>query len=161
MSFYLTFTLVNMALGGGFLASMLYVIQRSDIVLRISIEGSILNILLDLVLIPYFNEMGAVAATGSAMVYMSVRQWSALNATVDVRGSLPFIGRCFFFSLVAAAPFLLLSAMGWNHLILSFVAYALSLVLVLGWVKPLSEEHRTILAGIQPRLGDWARWFVR
>lgn len=161
MTFYLVFSLVNMVLGGGFLTSMLYVVQRSDIVLRISIEGSILNIFLDLVLIPYFNEMGAVAATGSAMVYMSARQWYALNATVDVQGSLPFIGRCFFFSLVAATPFLLLSAMGWDHLVLSFAVYALSLVLVLGWVKPLSEEHRTILSGIQPRLGDWARWFVR
>lgn len=161
LAFYMVFALLNLALGGGFLTSALYVVQRSRAALRATIEGSILNILLDIVFIPYYQEMGAVAATGSAMVYIAVRQWLLLREKVEVQSTFGFVGKCFLFSLGAALPSLILPAMGWDYLVLNFLVFAGAFVFLLLWLKPLSEEHRGIIAGIQPRLGHWAKLFVR
>ncbi len=161
LSFYVIFSLIGMALGGGFLTSVLYVVQRSGMALRATVEGSILNIILDVVLIPHYQEMGAVAATGSAMVYIAIRQWFLLGEKVEVWFVFEFMGKCFLFSLGAALPSLILSAMGWDYLMLNFLIFAGSFVLLLLWLKPLSEEHRGIVARIQPRLGHWAKLFVR
>ncbi len=161
LSFYLVFMLANMALGGSFMASLLSVVQKSGMSLRAIVESSILNIVLDIIFIPHYKELGAVAATGTALVFMAVRQLATVRKVIEMKIIMLFVGRCFLFSIVAVLPSVVQSVIGWNHLILNFIIYAVSLVLLLGWLKPLSEGERGILSGIQPRLGELAKWFVR
>jgi O-antigen/teichoic acid export membrane protein len=161
LSLYLVFAFTGAVLGGGLVASALHVVGASGQALRVIIEGSILNILLDVLLIPPFREMGAATATGSVMVYMALRQLWVLHRHIDVSSVFPFVAKCLSLSLAATLPCLGLSFFGVNSLVLNFVVFALVFVLVLGWVKPLREEH-LLVARAWP---EWAQkrlaWFVR
>ncbi|MBI4383904.1 MAG: polysaccharide biosynthesis protein [Nitrospinae bacterium] len=161
LSFYLVFMTAGAVLGSGFSSSALYVLQRRDIVLKASLEGSALNVVLDIALIPFYGEMGAAGATGLATLYMAFRQFLCICQAIRVRPIFLFAGKCFLLSFAAVAPSLALSAMGHVHVLLSLLVFIGVFLSLLLWRKPLPEEYRRFMEGTHPILGRWAGRFVR
>jgi len=160
-AWYLGFLFLSSVLGDGFAVATLYVVGRNRTALLTTLEGSVLNVGLNLVLIPRFGEMGAVIATGSAMLYMAVRRLAVLSKDLEVGPVFPFLGKCFLLSLTAGIPSYLLEVWVTGNPVVTLAGYAGGFVLLLYLVKPLGEEHKKILAGIHPGLGNLLRGFVR
>ena len=158
---YATFAGIQTALGINFTISSLYVIRRQSVALRSTVEGSILNIGLNLLLIPDFGMMGAITATGLVMVYMILRQLKTLTAEMDIAPVFPVIGYCFLYCLIASIPPLIFSWLDSGHLIINLFLYLITLVALLIFVKPFNDGQRQLFINVYPKLDHWSKWFFR
>jgi len=158
---YATFAGIQTALGVNFSVSALFVVNQREIALRSTVEGSILNIALNIFMIPAFGMMGAITATGITMVYMVLRQLKALSGEIEIKSGFPIVGQCFLFCLFASIPTLVLSALGWGHLITNLLIYLITFVSLLAILKPFNNEQRQLLTNVYPELGNRTKWFFR
>lgn len=161
LAFYIVFLGLSVVLGVNFTVSTLFILHRRDTALRSTVEGSVLNVGLNLMLIPAYGVTGALGATGSVMVYMVLRQLFVIQKEMDIRPVFPVIGKCFLYSIAAMVPTLVLSRFMGSHLIWNGMLYLIAFFTLLGWQKPFTEDHRRLIANIYPRLDPWIRCFVR
>jgi O-antigen/teichoic acid export membrane protein len=161
LSYYIVLLGISVVLGANFTVSTLFVLHRRDTAMRSTVEGSALNVGLNLIFIPLYGVMGAVVATGSVMVYMVVRQLLAIQKEMDIRPVFPVLGKCFLFSISAIAPTLILSRVLGDHLIGNGVIYLTAFFILLVWQKPFTEDHRDLITNVYPRLDPWVRCFVQ
>ena len=158
---YAAFAGIQTALGVNFSVSALFVVNQRDIALRSTVEGSLLNIALNLFMIPTFGMMGAITATGITMVYMVLRQLKVLSGEIEIKPGFPVVGQCFLFCIFASVPPLLLSAFGWGHLVTNLLIYLITFVSLLIVLKPFNNEQRQLLTNVYPELGNRTKWFFR
>ena len=158
---YATFAGIQTALGVNFSVSALFVVNQRDIALRSTVEGSILNIALNLFMIPIFGMLGAITATGITMVYMVLRQLKVLSSEIEIKSGFSIVGQCFLFCLLASIPLPILSVFGWGHLITNLLIYLITFFLLLVILKPFNNEQRQLLINMYPALGNKTKWFFR
>jgi O-antigen/teichoic acid export membrane protein len=161
LSIYAVFAGIQTALGINFTISTLYVIRRRDMALRSTAESSIINIALNLMLIPAFGMMGAITATGFSMVYMVVRQLKVISAEMKIGPIFPIIGKCFLYCMLASIPALILSGLNQGHLVMNLLLYLMTLMALLIFVKPFNDEQRQLFINVYPKLDRWSKWFFR
>ena len=109
-------------------------ICRQGVALRSTVEGSVLNIGLNLILIPAFGMIGAIIATGVVMVYMVLRQLKTITAEMEIASVFPVIGKCFLYCLIASIPCLILSWLNLGHLLINLSLYLIALVALFIWL---------------------------
>ncbi len=160
LSLYILFFGMSTILGMDFTVSTLFILHRRDAAMRSTIEGSVLNVVLNLILIPLYGEIGAVAATGAVMLYMVVRQLVVIQKQIDIRPAFATLGKCFLFSFVAVMVSEGFARMVLDHIILNAVVFLLSFVILLIRLKPFTEDHRHLLASVYPKLDPWFRLFA-
>ena len=161
LTFYIGFLGVSVVLGTNFTVSTLFVLHLRNTAMRSTVEGSLLNVGLNLILIPAYGVTGALGATGSVMVYMVLRQLWVIQKEMDIRPVFPVIGKGFLYSLAAIVPTLVLSRLIEIHLIGNGMVYLIAFFCLLGWQKPFTEDHRRLITNIYPRLDPWIRCFVK
>ena len=136
---FAAFAGIQTALGNNFTVSTLYVIHKRNEAIRTTIEGSALNIGLNLLLIPVFGMLGAITATGITMVYMVLRQLKIISNELKIAPVFPVIGKCFLYCLIASIPPLILTWIHAGNLIINLLLYLTTLVAILFWTKALSD----------------------
>jgi len=136
---FAAFAGIQTALGNNFTVSTLYVIHKRNEAIRTTIEGSALNIGLNLLLIPVFGMLGAITATGITMVYMVLRQLKIISNEMKIAPVFPTIGKCFLYCLIASIPPLILTLIHSGNLITNLILYLTTLVAILFWTKVLSD----------------------
>ena len=161
LSLYIIFVGCSTVLGLDFVTSTLFVLKRQGTVVRVTVEGSLLNIGLDLILIPVYQELGAVAGTGIAMVYMVFRQLLVIQKQMNTLPVWPTIGKCLLISLVAVIPTQVFASLFFNYVLLSIFIYAFSFLIILAGLKPFTAEQTEVLQKIHSRFPIWISWFVR
>ena len=161
LSFYILFLGVATILGMDFVTSTLFILERRDTVIWSNVEGSFLNILLNLVLIPLYQEMGALTATGTSMVYMVLRQLYIIQKQVDVMPVLPVLGKCLLFSLMAVVPAQATTYLIWDNIFMGGLVYLLAFAMLLAILKPFTREQSEVLKGIHPDLPTWMNGITR
>ena len=136
---FATFAGIQTALGNNFTVSTLYVIHKRNEAIRTTIEGSALNIGLNLLLIPVFGMLGAITATGITMVYMVLRQLKIISNKMKIAPVFSVISKCFLYCLIASIPPLILTWIHAGNLIINLLLYLTTLVAILFWTKALSD----------------------
>jgi len=91
------FYLISVVLGSGANSSILYAIRKENIVLYLRIGWGLVNVVLDLLFIPYWGPLGAIGATGIATVGIIGMEYIFANKYVGLK--FPF----FFFLKISAA----------------------------------------------------------
>lgn len=133
--------------------SALWALDRQSVLARVRIAFAALNVVLAVVLIPEYGAMGAVVATGAAMI---------LSAAVDLvlalrNGALEYPLSVLLRTLPAAA---LAGLAAWAApddgpgLVVGVVGGVVVYVAVLAVSRPLTFEHLDVLTRISPRLGS-------
>jgi O-antigen/teichoic acid export membrane protein len=161
LSLYIIFVGCSTVLGLDFVTSTLFVLKRQGTVVRVTVEGSLLNIGLNLILIPLYQETGAVAGTGIAMVYMVFRQLLVIQKQMNILPVWPTIGKCLLISLVAVIPTQVFASLFLNHVLLSVFIYVFSFFIVLAGLKPFTMAQTEVLQNIHSKFPIWISWFVR
>ena len=136
---FATFSGIQTALGNNFTIPILYVVQKRNAAIKTTVEGSILNIVLNFFLIPAIGMLGAVTATGVTMIYMIVRQLKIISKEMKIAPVFPVMGKCFFYCLLASTLPLILKIMELDHLIINLILYLTSLIIIIILVKPFSQ----------------------
>ena len=158
---YVFFACIQTVLGWDFTTSTLFILHRRKTILSSTIEGSMMNILLNLILIPIYGVRGAVFATGLVMVYMVLRQLYVIHKEVPIGSAFPVIGKCFLFSIAAA---LMTKAMAWfvmDHILFNTLVYLTAFAGLLVWIKPFTQEHRRLIFEVHPSLDQTIKWVTR
>jgi len=158
---FIFFACAQTVLGWDFTTSTLFILHRRKTVLRSTIEGSMINILLNLFLIPIYGVAGAIFATGSVMVYMVLRQLYVIQKEVQIGPAFPVIGKCFLFSLTAGLASKGTAWLVLDHVLFNAVVYLAAFTALLAWIKPFTREHRRLISEIHPSLNQVAKWFGR
>jgi len=158
---YTVFTSAQTLLGHNFTFSTLYVIARQKLAVRSTVEGSLLNIGLNLILIPQFGVLGAVGGTGGAMVYIVLRQLACIDRELQIRPVFPLIARSLLYSAIAGVPTLLIAHFLFQQVIAILLCYLVLFYLTLLALKPFTPEHQKLVQEIQPGLESWIKPFVR
>ncbi|MEC7641803.1 MAG: polysaccharide biosynthesis C-terminal domain-containing protein [Nitrospinota bacterium] len=161
LSIYLVFVLAGTAMGSGFAASTLFVLGKRDVPLRATVEGGILNIILNLLLIPLYQEIGAILATGLIMVYIAIRQLFHIHRNLDIHTLFPLVGKYLFLALVALAPAELVARVWVDHLFSNLAVYTATVLGLLAWIKPVSREQAKLVTDIYPTMDHGLKYFVR
>jgi O-antigen/teichoic acid export membrane protein len=144
-----------------FVTSTLFILERRNTVIWSNVESSLINILLNLILIPLYQEMGALTATGISMIYMVLRQLYIIRKQVDVMPVLPVLGKCLLFSLVAVVPAQMTTLLIWDNIFMGALVYLLAFAMLLAVLKPFTREQSEVLKGIHPELSSWLNGFTR
>jgi len=155
------FSCAQTILGWHFTTSTLFILHRRKTVLSSTIEGSVINILLNLILIPAYGAAGAVFATGLVMVYMVLRQLYVIQKEVQIGPAFPVIGKCFLFSLTAGLASKGTAWLVLDHVLFNAVVYLAAFTALLAWIKPFTQEHWRLISEIHPSLNPVAKWFGR
>lgn len=161
LAFYILFVGCATIAGYDFVTSTLFILHRRDTVVRVTVEGSLINIGLNLILIPLYQEMGAVAGTGLAMIYMVFRQLFVIQKQVNIFPALPTIGKCLLFSLLAVVPAQTFAIFIWDQVFLAALIYALGFLILLAILKPFTRMQAEVLSAIHPKVPVWINGFVR
>ena len=154
------FSCAQTVLGWHFTTSTLFILHRRKTVLSSTIEGSVINILLNLILIPTYGVTGAVFATGLVMVYMVLRQLYVIQKEVQIGPAFPVIGKCFLFSLTAGLLTKGITGLVLDHILFNATVYLITFAVLLVWIKPFTPEHRRLIVEIHPSLHQVAKWFA-
>ena len=161
LSFYILFLGAATILGLDFVTSTLFILERRNTVIWSNVESSLLNILLNLVLIPLYQEIGALTATGISIVYMVLRQLYVIQRQLDVMPVLPVLGKCLLFSLAAVIPAQATTLLVWDNIFIGALVYLLAFAMLLAVLKPFTREQSEVLKGIHPDLPAWMNGFTR
>ncbi len=158
---YTVFISAQTLLGHNFTFSTLYVLKRQKLAVRSTVEGSLLNIGLNLIFIPKFGALGAVGGTGGSMVYMVIRQLTSIDRDLEIRPVFPLIGRSLLYSTIAGVPTLLIAHFLFQQVIAILLCYLVLFYLTLRALKPFTPEHQQLVQEVQPGFEIWLRPFVR
>jgi O-antigen/teichoic acid export membrane protein len=153
------FSWVQTFLGWSLTSSTLFILHQRKTVLSSTIEGSVINVLLNLILIPTYGVTGAVFSTGLVMVYMVLRQLYVIQKEVEVGPAFPVVAKCFFFSITAG---FIAKGGAWlvlDHVVFNAVVYLIAFTVLLAWIKPFTQEHRILISEQNPSLDRIAKWF--
>ncbi len=157
LSWYVAFFGLATVLGTDFTVSTLYILDRRDTALKSTLEGSALNVGLNLILIPRYQELGAVVATGTVMGYMVIRQLAVIRRSLEIRPVFRVVGKGLLVALTAAAVTEFAARLLVDQVIWNAGVFGLAFVLILIWMKPFSPDHRRFVAGLYPRLEPLVR----
>jgi len=158
---FIFFACAQTVLGWDFTTSTLFILHRRKTVLSSTIEGSMINVLLNIILIPTYGVAGAVFATGLVMIYMVLRQLYIIQREVEIGPAFPVIGKCFLFSLAAAV---VTKGTAWlvaDHFLFNAAVYLAAFAGLLVWIKPFTQEHHRLMSEIHPSLNKIAQWVTR
>jgi len=158
---YLCLIVMTSLIGSAFAGDILYVVRKRAIILKSTLEGSLLNIALDIILIPRFREIGAVAATGISMFYIAARQTYAMRQVIDVGPIYWFIGRYFLIALGAVMLVKLISIIAVTHILLDCLLYFAIYLAFLMFFKPLKMDQVKFIATAYPKMNAWISCFAR
>lgn len=157
-----TFRLVSRLFAGGENAEYLLAVGRVVSLVKIGLLGAAINVALNLILIPEFRAMGAVAASGAANLIVN-----ALGAYLVHRASGVRVQGVFWLGIVAAATFsagvasMVIVDAPIVELIVRGLLFLVGWIILLGVIKPLRKEDMDWLTEIDLRLTTPLRFLTR
>jgi O-antigen/teichoic acid export membrane protein len=105
LQLFLVATLLGRLVGGGVHQSALYVVGRQRLVLINRWVGLVVNIGLDLALIPFFGPYGALVATGTTQVMVGLVEQLLVRRYLPIHYPMAFAGRVLGAAVLAAVAF--------------------------------------------------------
>ncbi len=158
---YVGYLLIAAVLGADLNNFALFVLHKRKTALLISFEGSVWNLILDVLWIPLYGETGAALATGSVMVYMVLRQLFTMRTSVRLETLLYSLLLVMLVSVAALMPGWLMFGPGIHAIGFQVLSFAMTFLLFTIWLKPLPPEVIDWAKTVSPKLATRIRWFVK
>lgn len=155
------FFLTSRLLGGGAHTTVFYAANKEKIALYLRSAAGILNLILDIILIPIYGAMGAIIATGSSIVVIIVLEFAFARSMVQGKYPLVFSAKIVGASLLALVGVVFIPGDGIFHLITVGVAYGLLWVGIIYALKPLEKEDVQLVAEINDFLHKILKRFAK
>jgi O-antigen/teichoic acid export membrane protein len=148
------FNVVSALLLGPLAISMLWALDRQDVVLRVRLGTAFLNVALAVPLIFAFEAMGAVVATGVASVATGVAELALARRQASLGVPVRFGAQILVAAAVAAVPAYLLAPYGAAGLAAAIAAGVATFVGMLAVLRPLGAADLAAAERFNPRLAQ-------
>jgi O-antigen/teichoic acid export membrane protein len=158
---YLAFTLVGRFLGGGTNTATLYAIREEHWPLRIRAVTGIFNLVLAIILIPSMGAMGAVLATGTALILTTLAETVVTIRRTGAAYPLRFAALVALCTAVAAGVSYPLTGSGFVGLLAGGAVFVVAFAASFALSRPLESEDQSLLHRISPRVARWAQRATR
>lgn len=141
-------------LGESFSGALFFALGRQRLALLFRVVAGGLNVVLDLVLIPRFGVIGAIAATSVALVGVAAAEAIMVRRLTGVVPPIPFLAKWLGAFAFAGVGAMLVPDLGWWAWGVRLAVYAVLAVGLLRIVRPLEAEERELLTRHMP-IGRW------
>jgi O-antigen/teichoic acid export membrane protein len=152
------FWLLSSLLAAGIPLSVMLALGKQRQAFAIRSGTGLLNVILDLLLIPPLGGLGAIIATGTANVLTHIGDFAIAARQVGAAYPVAFAGRVLVAAAVAAVPGLLLRPFGLAGSLLGVVLYLALFLAGLLLVKPVGQGEVELAGRFSPTA---ARWVAR
>lgn len=142
------FSILCWLLGSGMSMIVLMTLNKGKTVLWIRLGAGMLNLLLNIILIPSYGAIGAIIGTGFSQLSITIVEFEIARRYVKVIYPFLFLGKLLFVSSIASSVLIWLPVKGLGQLVLNggiFLALFLSIAY---FIKFLTPDERQRLSDI-------------
>ena len=159
--FYLFFSvfIISLLIGSGFSKQCLFILKRQQQVLKIQIGCGLVNLGLDLVLIPLFGAYGAVTATSFSMLLSGILTTLLFWRQAGFCYPLSFTVRMLLALTIAVFPTLWISPGEIVGLFFEGMLFICMTLVSFKLVKLFNDKEKEQVAQINPLLGKLVNFF--
>lgn len=157
---FAAFSLTNRVLGGGSNVTVLYAINKERIAFWFRLAVGLLNLGLDVLLIPRYGAMGAIIATGSSGVVIIFLELLVTMKYLQSKYPLVFMFKIMMASLGALIAIMFIPVGDVYSLVGAGLVYCLAGTIILYILKPLEKQDTDLVLKIDRRLYGILRQFT-
>lgn len=154
-----SFNMMYALLNASFAMPVFYLINKKTIGLCLRISAGILNLILDIILIPKYGVFGAVFATGSSMALIGMLEIGVVIKNIQARLPLVFYSKIILVFGLALLPTLLIGGETIIPIILKAVIYGISSIILMWLFKPMEEQDKLFVRSASEPLYQLVRYF--
>ena len=151
--------LISLGLGSGTNSALLYSINKEKIVLKIRAVCGLVNVLLDIILIPIWGVKGAILASGSAIVLTIGAEFLFSRKNANLKFPARFVFKISLAAVISLVVSRLLPAQGLLELLVTLVIYIIFFILCLFLLKPFVKDEVISLSNLDVRAGRLLNFF--
>jgi O-antigen/teichoic acid export membrane protein len=155
------FYLISVILGSGANSSILYAIRKENMVLYLRIGWGLVNVVLDLLLIPRWGTLGAIGATGFATVGIIGMEYLFANKYVGLKFPFLFLIKIVGAGVLGIGISQLISYSSILELIINGFVFFLVFVLFIFLLKPFTFSDLRSINEIHQPFGKIVNYFVK
>lgn len=156
---FAVFFLFSVVIGSGINSSVLYSINKEKIVLYLRSTMGLVNVMLDILLIPKYRAMGAIVATGISTVGIIGLENLFVRKYVAIKYPFIFLTKIILASLISFLISIFFMISNIFSLLLSIFIFVICFIVCIFILKPLSEDDVQNISRINASLGKIATHF--
>ncbi|MBN2089074.1 oligosaccharide flippase family protein [candidate division KSB1 bacterium] len=153
------FYLITIIIGGGTNTAILYTLHKEKTVLVLRMIMGLLNVVLDIILIPQYRAMGAIIATGIATVGIYSLEFSYVLRFLSIKFPFRFLFKIITASLLSVLVSWILPISQITGLIVNLIVSVLTFFITLYFLKPFSAADKAQIMTINRFLGRLLHYF--
>ena len=153
------FTCITILGGAAFCMPVFYILRRKALALKIQFAGGILNIVLNIILIPKYGVWGVVVATGFSQSLVGIVNMLFVRYYIKVEFPLIFEMKILLACIIASMPIAFDNGSGFISILIKIAIYGFGFIAMLFLLKPLSEEAKAFVESANKRIFAFARFF--
>ena len=159
LQLFIIATALRIIIGSSFCMPAFYILQQKRKGVIIQIAGGMVNIILDVLLIPLYGVWGAVVATSLSLVMTGIGQVVILSRKIEIVPPLVFAGKIIIACAVALLPGFWFELSNIYFLIGAGLLYGALFIIVVGLLKPLGEDEKAMVRTVNPYLAMAVKYF--
>lgn len=154
-----SFKMVYVLMNASFAMPVFYLINRKKIGLYLRILAGVLNLVLDIILIPKYGVIGAVFATGASIALIGVLEIGVVIKNIHARLPILFYLKIMVVFGLALLPTLLIDGETIFPIIFKGVIYSVNSVILMWFLKPIEEQDKQFVKSASEPLYKIIRHF--
>jgi O-antigen/teichoic acid export membrane protein len=143
--------LLSILLGSGANSTILYSLHHEKVVLYLRTIFGSLNIVLDIVLIPKYEAVGALVATGVSTIFIILSEYVFLNKKVKISYPFGFLAKIMLATGFSLFFLSIYSILNLSNLFLFTITYLGVFILSIYKLKPFNNDDQKIVKKISDR----------
>ena len=153
------FSCISILAGSSFCMPVFYLLRRKALALKIQFAGGILNLILNIILIPKYGVWGVVVATGFSMALTGIVQMLFVRHFINIEFPFIFELKILLASVLSLMPTLLVSGNDFIALLFKLLVYGIGFIALLSLLKPLENKEKNLIKNIDSRFFAIVRFF--
>lgn len=153
------FKLMYVFSGASFAMPVFYLIRKKKIGLALRTSTGLMNLVLDIILIPMYGVMGAVFATGFSTFIIGLIEIGVVFKNIPVKYPFLFVAKLISICLLALVPSFFITGDNIFSLLLAGISYVLAFVFFMAIFKPIGDEEKELIKGVNEKVYKVIRWF--
>jgi O-antigen/teichoic acid export membrane protein len=161
-SIFLVFALLTVMYnftGASYAMPVFYLIKKKQIGLVLRTSAGLMNLILDIILIPIYGVMGAVFATGFSMFIIGLMEIGVVLKNIPAKYPFLFVAKLISICSLALVPSLLITGDNLFSLVLAGIIYVLAFVVFMAIFKPIGDEEKELIRGVNEKVYKVIKWF--
>ena len=153
------FNIIYNLLNASFSMPVFYLINKKTIGVFLRCSAGILNVILDIILIPKYGVFGAIFATGVSTALIGILELGVVIKNTKARLPLIFYSKIILIFSLALLPTLLFGGETVMPIILKGIIYAISSIILMWLLKPIEEQDKQFIKSASGPLYQLVRYF--